>query len=55
LPEASLGTIDVERLKAIGASIGAATYLTTDRRDELTLHRVGLTLPRRVRIVATKR
>ena len=41
-----------EWLKAIGFPIGAAAYLTTDRRGELTLHRLGLSLPRRVRIVS---
>jgi hypothetical protein len=54
LQEASLGTIDVEWLKTVGFPIGAAAYLTTDRRGELTLHRLGLSLPRRVRIVAAK-
>jgi hypothetical protein len=43
-----------EWLKAVGFPIGAAAYLTTDRRGELTLHRLGLSLPRRVRIVAAK-
>lgn len=44
-----------EWLKAIGFPVKAGVYLTTDRRGELTLHRLGLALPRRLRIVATKR
>ena len=43
-----------EWLKAVGIPIGAAAYLTMDWRGELTLHRLGLSLPRRVRIVAAK-
>ena len=43
-----------EWLKAVGFPIGSAAYLTTDRRGELTLHRLGLSFPRRVRIVAAK-
>jgi hypothetical protein len=41
-----------EWLKAIGFPIKAGVYLTTDRRGEMTLHRLGLGLPRRLRIVA---
>ena len=44
-----------EWLKAVGFPIGAAAYLTTDRRGELTLHRLGLSFPRRVRILAANR
>ncbi|MGH2548537.1 MAG: hypothetical protein ACREPX_02565 [Rhodanobacteraceae bacterium] len=44
-----------EWLKACGFPIGSAAYLTTDARGELALHRLGLSLPRRVRIVAAKR
>jgi hypothetical protein len=44
-----------EWLKAIGFPIGSALYLTTDQRGEMTLHRLGLGLPRRLRIVATSR
>jgi len=44
-----------EWLKAIGFPIGAPLYLTTDQRGEMTLHRLGLGLPRRLRIVASKR
>jgi hypothetical protein len=43
-----------EWLKAIGFPINAGLYLTTDRRGEMTLHRLGLGLPRRLRIVAVK-
>jgi hypothetical protein len=43
-----------EWLKAAGFPINAGAYLTTDRRGELTLHRLGLGVPRRLRIVATK-
>lgn len=43
-----------EWLKAIGFPINAGAWLTTDRRGELTLHRLGLGLPRRLRIVARK-
>jgi len=43
-----------EWLKAIGFPIKAGVYLTTDRRGEITLHRLGLGLPRRLRIVATR-
>lgn len=39
-----------EWLKAIGFPIGAALYLTTDRRGEVVLHRLGLSLPRRLYI-----
>lgn len=42
-----------EWLKAIGFPIGSALYLTTDERGEMTLHRLGLGLPRRLRIVAS--
>jgi hypothetical protein len=44
-----------EWLKAIGFPINAGAYLTTDRRGEMTLHRLGLGLPRRLRIVAAKK
>jgi len=43
-----------EWLKAIGFPINAGLYLTTDRRGEMTLHRLGLGLPRRLRIVAKR-
>jgi hypothetical protein len=41
-------------LKAVGFPIGSAAIVTTDRRGELTLHRLGLGLPRRVYVRATK-
>lgn len=44
-----------EWLKAAGFPIGASAYLTTDRRGELALHRLGLGFPRRLRIRATPR
>jgi hypothetical protein len=44
-----------EWLKAAGFPIGAAAYLTADRRGELALSRVGLGFPRRLRIRATPR
>lgn len=44
-----------EWLKAIGLPIGAAVYLTTDRRGELALNRLGLSLPRRLYIRAASR
>jgi hypothetical protein len=43
-----------EWLKAVGFPIGAAAVLTTDRLGEMTLHRLGLSLPRRVRITRTR-
>jgi hypothetical protein len=42
--------LEGEWLKAVGFPIGSAAVLTTDRRGEMTLHRLGLGLPRRVRI-----
>ena len=44
-----------EWLKAIGFPIGAALYLTTDRRGEVALNRLGLSVPRRLYIRATSR
>ena len=41
-------------LKAVGFPIGSAAVVTTDARGEMTLHRLGLGVPRRVRIVASK-
>jgi hypothetical protein len=41
-----------EWLKAIGFPIGATALLTTDQRGDITLTRLGLTRPRRLR--ATK-
>jgi hypothetical protein len=44
-----------EWLKAVGFPIGSAAYLISDEQGELALHRVGLRLPRRLRIRATPR
>ena len=41
-----------EWLKAAGFPIGAGCYVTTDFRGELALHRLGLGVPRCLRIVA---
>jgi hypothetical protein len=43
-----------EWLKAVGFPIGSGAIVTTDRRGELTLHRLGLAMPRRLRIRASK-
>jgi len=43
-----------EWLKAVGFPIGSAAVLTTDRLGEMTLHRLGLSLPRRVRITVAR-
>ena len=40
-------------LKALGFPIGASAFLTTHARGELTLRRLGLRLPARLRIVGT--
>ena len=55
-------TIDVpmlviygEWLKAAGFPIGASAYLTTDKRGELAISRLGLGLPRRLRVRSTPR
>ena len=42
-----------EWLKAIAFPIGAAAYLISDQQGELALSRVGLRLPRRLKIRAT--
>jgi hypothetical protein len=44
-----------EWLKALGFPIGSAAIVTTDKRGELALHRLGLGVPRRVRIRALPR
>jgi hypothetical protein len=41
-------------LKAVGFPIGSAVVVTTDRRGELALHRLGLGVPRRVYVRAMK-
>ena len=43
-----------EWLKAAGFPIKAGALVTLDRRGELTVHRLGLGIPRRLRIVAAK-
>lgn len=41
-----------EWLKAAGFPIGAGCYIELDRRGQLAVHRLGLGVPRRLRIVA---
>ena len=43
-----------EWLKAIGFPIGATAYLSTDKRGDITLTRLGLTRPRRLRVMKAK-
>ena len=43
-----------EWLKACGFPVGTQAYVTTDHRGELALHRLGLKLPRAVRVSADK-
>ena len=42
-----------EWLAAIGFPIGSAAYLVSDQQGELALNRIGLRLPRRLKIRAT--
>jgi hypothetical protein len=42
-------------LKAVGFPIGSAAVLTTDRRGELALNRLGLGFPRRLYVTAERR
>ena len=42
-----------EWLKAVGFPIGSAAYLISDAQGELALCRVGLRLPRRLKMRAT--
>jgi hypothetical protein len=44
-----------EWLKAVGFPIGSAAILTTDRRGELALHRLGLGFPGRLSMRAAPR
>ena len=44
-----------EWLKAVGFPIGSSAVLTTDKRGEIALNRLGLGLPRRLYIRATPR
>ena len=43
-----------EWLKAIGFRIGATAFLSTDKRGDITLTRMGLRRPRRLRILKGK-
>ena len=43
-----------EWLKAIGFPIGATAFLSTDKRGDITLTRLGLTRPRRLRVMKAK-
>ena len=43
-----------EWLKAIGFPIGAKAFLSTDKRGDITLTRMGLTRPRRLRVLKAK-
>jgi hypothetical protein len=43
-----------EWLKAIGFPIGATAFLSTDKRGDITLTRMGLSQPRRLRILKAK-
>ena len=40
-----------EWLKAIGFPIGATAFLSTDKRGDITLTRMGLAPPRRLRVL----
>ena len=44
-----------EWLKAAGFPIDSGLHLEIDQRGEMTLHRLGLERPRRLKIVAAKR
>jgi hypothetical protein len=44
-----------EWLKAIGFPIGATAFLSTDKHGDITLTRMGLTRPRKLRVVKAKR
>ena len=43
-----------EWLKAIGFPIGATAFLSTDQRGDITLRRLGVSVPRRLGIVKAK-
>jgi hypothetical protein len=43
-----------EWLKAIGFPIGATAFLSTDQRGDITLRRLGVSVPRRLRVVKAK-
>ena len=44
-----------EWLKAIGFPIGATAFLSTDKHGDITLKRMGLTRPKKLRIVKATR
>ena len=51
------GTVLVPRgewLKATGFPIGATAFLSTDQRGDITLRRMGVSVPRRLRVVKAK-
>ncbi len=43
-----------EWLKAIGFPIGAKAFLSTDKHGDITLTRMGLKRPRRLRVLKAK-
>jgi hypothetical protein len=43
-----------EWLKAIGFPIGAKAFLSTDKRGDITLTRMGLVRPRKLRIAKAR-
>ena len=43
-----------EWLKAIGFPIGAKAFLSTDKRGDITLTRLGLRRPKRLRVLKAK-
>ena len=43
-----------EWLKAIGFPIGATAFLSTDKHGDITLTRMGLTRPRKLRVLKAK-
>jgi len=43
-----------EWLKAIGFPIGAKAFLSTDKRGDITLTRMGLKRPRKIRIAKVR-
>jgi hypothetical protein len=43
-----------EWLKAIGFPIGATAFLSTDQRGDITLRRLGVSVPRRLKVVKAK-
>ena len=41
-------------LKAVGFRVGATVFLSTDKRGDITLTRMGLRRPRRLRVVKSR-